>query len=201
MLFRSFDMLRNISSGMFAGTLITVDPLRQRIATIPRSLDEVFPHTKHLNTNPLVSDGDTRRKLPITKEIQSLYRVYPTTLGHNQLTYAQTNLHPNQVEQWLLQRNMYLSGIHTNRMTLSIPGNVGLTVGNTVDVKFPAIISQTKTREFDQLYSGKYLITALRHSINKLEHLSYLEISKDSSAVKYPTSLNADQTLTKLKTL
>jgi hypothetical protein len=198
----TFDMMRTISSGMYAGTLITVDPMRQRITNIPVTSESVFPKTSHLNTNNLVSQALTRRDLPVDKEFQSFYRVYPTTQGHEQLAYnPSTNLHANRVEQWLLQRNMYLSGLHTNRLNVSIPGNVQLTVGETVDVRFPAIIAQSGVREFDKLYSGKYLITALRHSINKFNHFCYLEISKDSSEVKLPTTLQTDTSIKKIKTL
>lgn len=197
----TFDMLRTISSGMYASTLISIDPVRQRITNIQLTSDSVFPKTSHLNAYNLVSQSLTRRELPINQEFQSFYRVYPTTLGQDKLSYASSGINPNQVEQWLLQRNMYLSGLHTNRLNVSVPGNVNLTVGETVDVQFPAIEAQTKVREFDKLYSGKYLITALRHAINKLGHLCYLEISKDSAEVGYPTLLQTDHTIKKMKTL
>lgn len=198
----TFDIPKNISSGTYAGTLISVDPIRQRITNVQLTAESIFPKTSHLNKNNLISHTLTRRDLPVDQEFQSFYRVYPTTLGHDKLAYnSSTGLHANQVEQWLLQRNMYLSGLHTNRLNVSVPGNVALTVGETVDVRFPAIESQTSVREFDKLYSGKYLITALRHSINKFSHLCYLEISKDSSEVGIPALLQTDKTIKKIKTL
>jgi len=199
----TFDMLENISSGMFSSTLITVDPLRQRISIVPKSSSEVFSRTEHLNSNALVSDAVNRRKLPVTKEQQSFYRIYPTTLGHDKLIYAkryaENELRANNVEQWLLQRHMYFGGIHTQRMNIAVAGDVLLTVGKTVDVKLPAILAQTAIREFDALYSGKYLITALRHSINEGAHLCYLELSKDSVTDKYPAALKNDAALNIIK--
>lgn len=193
------DVLGEISSGKFAGTLITVDPVRQRIATLEKNAEDVFSRSMHLNTNSLSSNANIRTRSSLGKAPRSYCRLYPTTLGHDTLQYARTGLHPNQVESWLLQRNMYLYGLNSNRMNVSVPGNVNLTVGDTVDVDLPAITAQSKKREFDQLYSGKYLITAVRHSINRKEHICYLEISKDSSEIKYPAALNDDPSFTAIK--
>ncbi len=198
----TYDMFKNISSVLYAGTLITIDPLRQRITNTQLTSETLFPQTGHLNSNALTSTALTRLGLPVSREFQSFYRIYPTTLGHESLSYkTATGLRGNQIERWLLQRNMYLGGIHANRLNVSIPGNVALTVGDTIDLRFPAIVGQTHVREFDKLYSGKYLITALRHAINKNSHLCYLEISKDSSEVTYPTELQTDATIKNIKTL
>ena len=44
----SFDTLRNIYSGMYAGVLIGVDPLRQRITTTSYNAGAQFQQTQHL---------------------------------------------------------------------------------------------------------------------------------------------------------
>lgn len=194
-----FDILTSVSSGMYAGRLVSVNPLRQRIDQTTVDLTGFFAKTKHLNAHPNVSSLNTRSGKPLNKLPDSFLRVYPTTLGHDKL---KPDHYPNQVEKWLLQRSMYLANLNAYKFTLSIPGNFELKAGKVVDVLFPALTLADKTEKpLDKFHSGHYLITAIRHSFNKYQHVSYLELARESSESPYPDGLNTNPGMEKLKSL
>jgi hypothetical protein len=59
-----------------------------------------------------------------------------------------------------------------------------------------------KTQKYlDEMYSGKYIISALRHSINPATHMCYLELAKESTDKAYPSAVNSNPALSKIKTL
>lgn len=189
-----FDILQNISSGMYAGSVITVDPVRQRIETAKVSTSNFFKNTKHLNKDNMVSDLVSRRNAKIDNEYNAFLRLYPTSLGHDQLQYGGEAGHmlPNKVEQWLVQRNMYLSTLHSSRVNISMPGDSRLRVGQVIDAKFPSLILNDETeKSLDELYSGQYFIAALRHSMNRRTHMCYLELAKESTNSAYPNATNS----------
>ncbi len=193
-----FDVLNSIRSGMYASKLITVDPLRQRIQQTTLDLTSFFDKTKHLNENPCVSSLTTRSGKPLNKLPDAFLRVYPTTLGHDKL---KSEYHENQVEKWLLQRTMALANLNANKFNITLPGNFKLQVGKVLDIFFPALEMADKTEKpLDELHSGKYLITAIRHAFNKYQHSSYLEVARDSSKAKYPEGLNTSAGMETLKT-
>lgn len=191
-----FDIIQNITTGMYSGSLITVDPLRQHIDTTKFSVSKFFPNTHHLNEDSLIGDLKSRRHVALDAEYTSFLRLYPTTLGHDALRYgglpAKKGVCPNRVEQWVVQRNMYFAALHSTRVNVSIPGDSQLRVGQVVDAKFPAFVLNDITQKtLDELYTGKYFIAALRHSMNRRTHMCYLELAKESAGAEYPHALNS----------
>lgn len=189
-----FDILQNISTGMYAGSVITVDPVRQRIQTTDLATSSFFKKTKHLNDHNMVGDLISRRNASVENEYRAFLRLYPTTLGHEALSYGGTEgqTPANNVENWLIQRNMYVSMLHSSRVNISMPGDPHLRVGQVIDAKFPSFVLNDKTQKtLDELYSGKYFIAALRHSMNRRTHMCYIELAKESTQVLYPNAINS----------
>lgn len=194
-----FDILNNIRSGMYAGKLVTVNPLRQRIDTTTLDLSSFFDRTAHLNDYPNVSTLQNRIGKPLTQLPDAFLRVYPSTLGHDKLN---SQYYPNQVEKWLLQRSMYLSNLNAHKFNVTLPGNFRLQVGKVVEIFFPALeMTDTTEKPLDKLHSGKYMITAIRHAFNKYEHVSYLEVARESTQSKYPEGLNSSAGMKELASL
>lgn len=199
-----FDIVQNTGSGMYAGSLITVDPIRQRILNTIMSSEKIFQNNKHLNENPLITNLQSRIKTIPSQDATSLIRMYPTSLDHDQLSYGGSagKMLPNQVEQWLIQRNMYFSALHSSKINISMPGDISLRVGQVIAAQFPAYVLHEKSEKImDKLYSGNYFIMAIRHAMNKRTHMCYLELAKESSAVSYPSALNQNAGMKKVKSL
>ena len=64
-----------------------------------------------------------------------------------------------------------------------VPGNIHISVGNTIDFNYYklALSDKIDSRALDEVYSGKYLITAVRHILQSSGVFqTVLEISKNS---------------------
>jgi hypothetical protein len=67
-----------------------------------------------------------------------------------------------------------------------VPGDPALTVGQTLNFSLLSLTPESK--KADSYYSGKYLITAVRHMITMNEYKTVLELAKDSVPTKYAAS-------------
>ena len=67
------------------------------------------------------------------------------------------------------------------KINMTVPGNTGVRVGSTVELELPSLSMTPAGRSpTDWLYSGKFLISSLRHFINGETHEMILELIKDS---------------------
>lgn len=89
---------------------------------------------------------------------------------------------PNNSETFIF-RSMEHALLHNCRMTITIPGDPLIKVGDIISVNLPKF-SQTLTSDhkLDEFYSGLMLVMALRHTITPAAHTTYLEVVKDSVA-------------------
>ena len=86
------------------------------------------------------------------------------------------------IENYVPLRTAQLSLANYNVLKLMIPGDPGISAGRTIQFNLMTIKPSTTTRELDKFYSGKYLVTAVRHRIlPKGSYQTILEIAKDSS--------------------
>ena len=198
-----FDTLSMMQTGGLAGTLIAVDPLRQSIKETKYTLPEQWNKTQHLNQHPLTSYAKTRTGKALHESSESFRRVHITTLGHDQLAYARkqkTSLHPNNVEQWFIPRTMYFSHLKQIKLEVVLPGHPTLQIGHVVDVEIPAPDHHDPGDPYnvDKHLSGRFLITALRHKIDRTAHSNIVELVKDSSIVPPTQDLNMLQEVRKL---
>lgn len=181
------DMLRGIQSGLFAGKLMRVNILDQQIKTMTASGTDLFNNTKHTNKNTFIQTGQDRTKVIQTKHHDAFYRI------------AADNL---KVETWMLQRNAYFSALHGFQIKVVLPGNMNMRAGTVVQLNLPAAtVGLKEEKPMDILYSGKYLITAIRHKIDRTKYVCILELSKDSIEQPLPTPMEANPKMNKLRQL
>jgi hypothetical protein len=69
-------------------------------------------------------------------------------------------------------------------MNITVPGRTDAEVGRVIYFEYPSLggkeSSDTESSAQDKLYSGYYLITAIHHTVTKLEHQMVMEVIKDS---------------------
>ena len=71
----------------------------------------------------------------------------------------------------------------TVRITVKIPGDPKLTVGQVIEFGLPqqaGDVAKDRTKELDDYLQGKYLITSLKHSIIDEKYTITMEIVKDT---------------------
>jgi hypothetical protein len=101
------------------------------------------------------------------------------------------------VEVFVPHRTAQLAMAHYSRIKLSVAGDPGLTVGQTLDITLPSLKnkdgSSIQQGQKDDVHSGKYLITAVRHIIDSyLKYETVLEIAKESHSVQLSSFDNTD---------
>jgi hypothetical protein len=169
------DLMRTIPSGMYASKLMVVDPIGQQVRPITLSGTDFFKKTKHTNDNTFIQTAKDRTNLNQTEHKDAFYRVAVDTL---------------KVDSWMLQRNAYFSGLHGFQTKVVLPGNMNLHVGCVVTLNLPAAsIGRRQEKPMDFLFSGNYLVTAIRHKFDRDKYVCILELSKDSLTDPLPNPL------------
>lgn len=181
------DMLQSYGTGTYAGKLTVVDPFSQRINVHTTSGTTLFNRTKHLNPYPYFQLNEDRTKQDVTKHYDSFFRVHGNKF---------------KPENWVLQRNAYLAGLHGFQIKVEMPGNTILKAGRVVTLNMPSgSIATREEKPMDELYSGNYLITAVRHKIDRTKYICTLELSKDSVITPMPSAITANPALIKIRAL
>ena len=73
-------------------------------------------------------------------------------------------------------------------------------VGQVITLNLPAAsIGRREEKPMDRLYSGNYLITAIRHKIDRVKYSCIVELSKDSLDNPLPGPLEGNPTMNKLR--
>lgn len=186
----SFDIMQSTKNATYSGTLHTLDLVRQKYSIIPSSfvqvgvgntlLDKLPPiaHAKNRNSNTAFSEFGTKLKYSLTN-LDQTYSEYAISKNYK---VVNTN-----VEKVLMQREMHLSMLENTKFRCRIPGNPNFTIGLTVEFNLPAFIKEESAeKRKDAIHSGKYLITGVRHTINRSEGFeTLLELSKNSSFANF----------------
>jgi len=78
--------------------------------------------------------------------------------------------------------------INSTRLKIVMPGHSYIEAGDVVEFQLPSLErnkGEYSTSQFDEKYSGRYLVAKLRHRLIKQEYRLVLELIKDSVAKPY----------------
>jgi hypothetical protein len=169
-----FDYIERINNGMFGSKMISHDILTKKYSTQNISMFTNFEKEKHLNPYPVS-----------TQDVLARY-------NSNIFNYPKYNSHMNGsgddgVQNWLQRRVSLMAQAHAYRMTAEVPGRTDITVGEIVTVKIYKSSQTLKEDEneslIDNMFSGRYIISALNHRITREKHEIHMELLKDSLIV------------------
>jgi hypothetical protein len=206
-----FDTLTATSNGTFANKVIAIDPLLRKYDETTGIFNYNNYNGKKLNSNPLINGyqnrlgGNLYSSQPVSPsglEMGTL-RMSPSNANVKKNSYVSQN--PNSInsvandimlEVYLPNRVSQLALANYMRIKITIAGDPILTAGSVVTFNTyginPVTYSQTGSqRTPDPLYSGNYLVTAVRHIIKNNGYITVLEMCKDSVATSYSTN-NSD---------
>jgi hypothetical protein len=185
---KTYDALGEIAKGTFASRLLTIDPLTRSYQTTDYDYSKFQKDVKSLNDNPAINDMTNRLGQSLTKAAEGVFKFMTSNPNQSSVGYIKEKqagvAKDIYAETYVLQRTAQLSLASYNIIKLTIPGDSGITAGRTIELNLPTIQPTEKKRELDKFYSGKYLITAVRHSITVNQFTTILEIAKDSSPTK-----------------
>lgn len=190
-----FDTLKNLRNGVYASQLITHDQLEKTYTVSNFNYEEEY--SKYIHTETDKSGGKENEKsiLPkYNKEGKSfpefsetaLYLESSTTKRHNNIE----NPNATQILQSRLSQRLAFQSL---KLQITVNGFTGLQAGDLITFEMPSHQPNTGTEpDSDIFMSGRYLVTAIRHQLNKQlrKHIMVLECMKDSVRKPYPSELN-----------
>lgn len=167
----AYDYMNRIQSGMYKSRLITHELVTKTYNVQTLSYADNFEKHNHLNPYPM-STGNLPSKTLAFLDVQ------PRALE----TY--TNFKTDKMKNWHLKGIMEMAEVNAYSMEVTVPGRSDLCVGDVIDVFIyrNSPISQKDQEEdiIDKTFSGRYLIAALCHNLNREKHLIHMSLIKDS---------------------
>lgn len=167
----SQDFLKNSLNGAFNHRVFGVDLLTKKFSLNTYSYTNEFEKSKHTDRNPL-------NVLPISKEsgLLSIYHTYSNLFNGVKDISAEI----------VAKRISLLAQLETWKLDVIIHGKTDYEVGQTVFVWLNPFKSADETDKYtgdnyDKIYSGKYLITAIQHRFTNTKHQINMQLIKDSS--------------------
>lgn len=200
----NFDTLEHVSSGTFANRVLSIDPLTRKTFVTDFNYNNYQQNATSLNKNPIVNNLTNRKGDALYETPMSNVKVKLTNKGQDNSPYIQAkpgSVSPDYfVEDMYTHRKSQLSLANYTRIKVYIAGDPNVTVGSTINfnMKSGKPVGAGEEKNFDKFYSGKYLITAVRHLIQTGSYHTIFEIVKDSVPTQYNNIDNNSPALQKM---
>ena len=173
------DYIKNYTNGYLANRLIYLDVFNKDYQLID------YDHTANYEKQFHSSGKGTEAKPVFNKDTLknfatniSFYPKNPKLFDNYQdnVNEKMGEIHGNRLSSMLELTNI--------KMNITVPGRTDVEVGRVIYFEYPSLggkeSSDTESSAQDKLYSGYYLITAIHHTVTKLEHQMVMEVIKDS---------------------
>lgn len=171
------NTIKSFQTGYLSSGLTTVDLNKKRVDFTVYDHAAEFPkyeHTERENAIPIFSKYSVSN--PYT-----FHQVRSKNTG----LFSDFRENYDQVQSVVWgNRNSNLNELDNLKLHITVPGRTDMEVGMVIRFSYPdtnpkSEVDKSKTGE-DELYSGYYLITAIRHKVTLNEHVMVMEIVKDS---------------------
>jgi hypothetical protein len=175
----STDYIKNYTNGYLGNRLVYLDVFNKEYELI--DYDHVTNYDKQFHTSGIgkeakpVFNNETFRNFATNI---SFYPKNPKLFNDyaDNISEKMGEIHGNRLSSMLELTNI--------KMNMTIPGRTDAEVGRILYFEYPSMGGKsegdTGSSAQDKLYSGYYLITAIHHKVNKLEHQMVMEVIKDS---------------------
>jgi hypothetical protein len=184
---KPYDVLNEINSGTLANRLMSIDPTTRTY----RVTD--FDYLKYKNQSASLNPGG------VSNNLKNRFGQKPNEAYEGNLKLVVGNANQGKVgylaaqedgiskdvfiETFVPNRTAQISLANFTTIKASIPGDPGITAGRTIQFNLLTLKPSTTKKELDRIYSGKYLVTAVRHIIQPQgSYVTILELAKDSSS-------------------
>ena len=198
---KPYDILNEINSGTLANQLISIDPLTRTYKKTNFDYAKYKGQTKSLNPGSVTNSLKNRLGRTEQQSYESVIKVSVGNANQKQVPYIkQIEAGVAQdifVETYIPNRTAQINLANYTTIKASIPGDPGITAGRTVNFNLLTLKPSNTQRDLDKFYSGKYLVTAVRHIIEAAgTYQTILELAKDSTPTSY-MQINNDSSVWK----
>lgn len=184
------DTLDAISSGIFANRLISIDPLVQTYYITDFDYNEYFKKSISLNKHPITNSLKNRKGDMVYQTPQSVTKLAVTNADHYRIPFIANKPDAYKkdmfVEKTIPNRTSQLVASNYNRLKLVINGDPTVVVGEVVNFNLHSI--EPTKRTSDDFYSGRYLVSAVKHIIKIGGYNTVVELVKESVPTHYASA-------------
>lgn len=185
----SFDTLESINNGTFANRLISIDPITRKYSVTDFNYKKYNDESTSLNKNGIVNDTKNRKEQSIFETAEAKIKVAVTNAGLKDNAYIKTKAGSYSkdifLETFVPNRTAQFALANYNKLKLLIDGDPGASVGSVIEFTLMSTDPQNYSKQPDPYISGRYLVTAAKHTITVGRYVTVLEISKDSAKGEY----------------
>jgi len=184
----SLEVIENLNyvnatqAGYFANRLYTVDMLRKDYAIYDYDHVSNYKVYSHLdNVGLLPNDRIMPMSATTARNPAAATSFYPK---HLQLHTDQEVNVSEVIQEIMPRRRSLLNELENLKLQITVPGRTDAEIGNIIYLSYPNAKPRNRDDYVlgneDPLFSGYYLVTAIRHKITLLKHTMTMEIVKDS---------------------
>jgi hypothetical protein len=178
---KQFDYLKNVQSGVFAGTFIGFDLVTRQLVKRQKSYEDLIPKLQLINPN--ITTDENRASVSNYRSFDSRVSLFPvfstqSSSNHIQTTNKTSLSNLELTDEYIFERRAIFGAFLTRRIRLLMPGNFGLSSGYNVLLNFPTTgFKQNNTDDLDEFQKGKYMIVAARHIIKYNMHETVIDVA------------------------
>lgn len=185
------DTLQGINEGRYASILYQYDFFNKNIRAFPYSYLSHYNKTAHLEPGTTEPGGNNqliRRNSPGGNVIDLSYAYTDADAIQQTKQYhraAFSNLYGSgtktQNDTPYINRKGLLSSWDQIVLNMAINGTPPITCGDIITVNLPStLLVKSNEDKFERWYSGRAMVTALRHRIRPQDYKTYVQLRKDS---------------------
>jgi len=183
----TFNAFKNTANGYYSNRLVTLDIITKKYEVI--DYDHVSSYNEYKHLEDIAGTAQPPFTQATLRSPSVLTQFYPK---HEKLySDLDTNAH-DIIDKTLPRRVSVMHELDNIKLIITVPGRTDAEIGSIVYLSYPSAAPRDSTDKSklgeDPLFSGYYLVTAVRHKITLIKHMMILELVKDS----YRTRKNND---------
>lgn len=186
---KTFDVMNEIASGTISNRVLSLDPLTRNFQTTDFSYNNYKNQSSSLNTGDVTNELKNRFGKTEAQTFESSLKMVTGNSNQQNNPYIKQQGYDTKdvfMEATVPNRTAQLALANYTVIKACIPGDTGITAGRTIQFDIYSLKPSANIRELDKFYSGKYLVTAVRHIISTpATFQTVLELAKDSSPTEY----------------
>ena len=187
------DTTQNVYEGMLSSNIKVHDIYNKKINYFTYNYFDEFDKDTHLEKKPFISEAkDKLSDKGLADYSNALNFVTITSSGKSFDEPDNYPYAPDDLEKIIMRRNSRLRQFQNSiTLNMTVPGNTSIQAGDVLHISIGASSTVTD-RTDDPNYTGKYLITKIRHTFNnglkEVRHTINMTVVKDSVDYDYPNN-------------
>tara|TARA_B100000941_G_scaffold285410_1_gene257426 strand:- start:155 stop:1522 length:1368 start_codon:yes stop_codon:yes gene_type:complete len=187
------DTTQNVYEGMLSSNIKVHDIYNKKINYFTYNYFDEFDNDTHLEKKPFISEAKDKLSNKGLADYSNAMNF--VTITSNGKSFDEPDNYPyapDDLEKIIMRRNSRLRQFQNSvTLNMTVPGNTSIQAGDVLHISIGASSTVTD-RTDDPNYTGKYLITKIRHTFNnglkEVRHTINMTVVKDSVDYDYPNN-------------